>query len=125
MKAKILNALLIFTSLFGYLEWSGDSKSFLFQAEAEIFSKVLQDPVSVLHPFTVLPFIGQLLLIITLFQKTPGKKLTYAGIAGLGILMLLIFVVGILSMNYKIFLSTLPFLSIAGVAIRDLRKKKV
>ena len=39
MKPKILNALLIVTSLLGYLEWSGDSHTFLFQAEAEILYK--------------------------------------------------------------------------------------
>lgn len=33
MKGKIFNIILIITSLFGYLEWSGDSHSFLFQAE--------------------------------------------------------------------------------------------
>jgi len=125
MKAKILNALLVLTSLFGYLEWSGDSQSFLFQVEVEILSKGFQDPLSVLHPFTVLPFAGQILLLFTLFQKTPGRKLTYAGIAGLGILMLLIFVIGILSMNVKIFISTLPFIILAIIVIRMNRKNRM
>jgi hypothetical protein len=125
MKARILNALLVFTSFFGYLEWSGDSKSFLFQAEAEILSKAFKDPASVIHPFIVLPFLGQLLLILTLFQKNPGRVLTYAGIGGIGLLMLLILLVGILAMNYKIFLSTLPFLILGIVAIRHQRKRMV
>jgi hypothetical protein len=123
MKARILNALLLFTSFFGYLEWSGNSKSFLFQAEAEILSKAFTDPVSVIHPFTVLPFVGQLLLVITLFQKNPGRILTYAGIAGIGLLMLLILLVGILAMNYKIVISTLPFLGVGVFTIRELKRK--
>lgn len=50
MKSKILNFLLIITSLLDYLEWSGNSSSFLFQANGEIFSKFFADPISVLHP---------------------------------------------------------------------------
>ena len=124
MKGKILNALLILTSLIGYLEWSGDSSSFLFQAEAEIFSKLFSDPQSVLHPFTVIPFIGQLLLAVTLLQKKPGKVLTYTGILALGFLMMFLFVIGWMSMNYKIIGSTVPFLLVAVMTVIHLRKRK-
>lgn len=124
MKIKFLNLLLIITSLFGYLEWSGNQRMFLFEAEAEIFSKLLIDPVSVLHPFTILPLLGQLLLVFTLFQKTPSKLLTYSSIAGIGLLLLFMFLIGIISMNYKIILSTVPFLTIAVITIIQLRKVK-
>lgn len=124
MKGKILNALLILTSLIGYLEWSGDSSSFLFQAEAEIFSKLFSDPQSVLHPFTVIPFIGQLVLAVTLLQKKPGKVLTYTGILALGFLMVFLFVIGWISMNYKIIGSTVPFLVVAVLTVIHLRKRK-
>lgn len=69
MKSKLLNFLLIVTSLLGYLEWGGDNHIFLFKAEAEILSKLFTDPLSVLHPFTLLPLAGQIILLITLFQK--------------------------------------------------------
>ena len=121
MKSKLLNILLIVTSLFGYLEWGGDNHSFLFQAEGEVLAKLFTDPVSVLHPFTLLPIIGQVLLLITLFQKQPSRLLTYAGIAGLGILMSFIFLVGVLSLNFKIILTALPFLVVAIVTIRYYR----
>lgn len=124
MKSKILNVLLIITSLVGYLEWSGDSSSFLFQAEAEIFSKLFSDPKSVLHPFTVIPFIGQLLLVFTLFQKNPSRILTYTGIFALGFLMVFLFVIGLISMNLKIAGSTVPFLAIAVITLIHLRRKK-
>ncbi len=122
MKSKLLNLLLIVTSLFGYLEWGGDNHSFLFQAEGQVLAKIFTDPASVLHPFTVLPIIGQLLLLITLFQKEPGKILTYAGIAGLGILLFFIFLVGALSLNFKIMLTALSFLVLAFITIRHYRK---
>ena len=76
MKGKILNALLIVSSLFGFLEWGRNYKMFLFQLEAEIVTKFFKDPISVLHPFTILPFLGQVILLITLFQKSPSKLLT-------------------------------------------------
>jgi len=105
----------------GYLEWGGDNKSFLFQAEGEIFSKLLTDPASAIHPFTMLPLAGQLLLLATLFQKRPGKKLTFIGIAGIGVLLVFMFVIGLMSLNYKIILSTAPFLIVGVVTIRHHR----
>lgn len=123
MKSKISNLLLIITSLFGYLEWGGNSHSFLFQAEGEIFSKLFTNPNAVLHPFTLLPMIGQLLLVITLFQKTPSKILTYISIGGLGILLAFMFIIGIISLNFKIILSTIPFIIIATVTILNFRNK--
>lgn len=124
MKDKILNFLLIITSLIGYLEWSGDSHTFLFQAEAEIVYKLLTNPTSVIHPFILLPLIGQILLLITLFQKSPGKILTYISIFGLGILLGFMFVIGLISLNYKILFSTIPFLIVTILTIRNLKKSK-
>jgi hypothetical protein len=110
MKAKILNALLLVTSLFGYLEWGGNNHLFLFQAEGEIFSKLISDPKSVIHPFILLPIIGQALLLITLFQKTPQKLISYISIGSLGVLLAFMLIVGIMSLNLKIIVSTIPFL---------------
>lgn len=123
MKSKILNILLIFTSLLGYLEWGGNSHSFLFQVEGEIFLKLFSDPVSVIHPFTVLPMIGQVVLMTTLFQKKPGMLLTFTGIAGIGILMALMFLIGIMSLNLKIIFSTIPFMVVTLITIRHHRNQ--
>jgi hypothetical protein len=124
MKSKILNLLLVFSSLLGYLEWGTDNHSFLFQAESEIISKLFSDPGSAIHPLTILPLIGQLLLLFTLVQKTPSRRLTYWGMAGLGILLLVVLLVGILGRNYNVALSTLPFWVFAYLRIRDLRKSR-
>lgn len=124
MKARIFNALLIISSLFGYLEWGQTNHKFLFQAEAEIFTKFFTEPLKILHPFTVLPFLGQLLLLITLFQKKPSKILTYFGIGGIGILLALMFFIGCIELNLRILLSTVPFLVLAVLTIRQFRKMK-
>lgn len=122
-KSKLFNALLILSSLFGYLAWGQGKHTFLFQVEAEIISKIFTDPLSVLHPFTVFPFLGQILLLATLFQRRPRKILTYTGIAGIGILMALIFFIGCLNFNFRIFISSIPFFTIAFFTIRFQRKK--
>lgn len=123
MKSKLLNLLLILTSFAGYLEWGEDRHLFLYQAEIEIFSKLFTDPMSVIHPFTILPLLGQIALLITLFQKQPGKILTLAGIGGISVLLILMLVIGIMSWNIKIILSTLPFLITAIVAISHFKRR--
>ncbi len=109
MKSKILNLSLILTSLLGFLEWGTDQKQFLFQMEAEIVSKLFTDPMSVIHPLTILPLAGQILLFITLFQTKPNNVLTFAGIGGIGLLLGILFIIGLIDFNYKIFFSTIPF----------------
>ncbi|MBK7302350.1 MAG: hypothetical protein IPI90_03670 [Saprospiraceae bacterium] len=125
MKSKILNLLLIVTSLFGYLEWGGNNSILLFQAEADIISKLFTDPTSVIHPFILLPLVGQILLLVSVFQNKPSHLLTYIGIACLALLLGFMFVIGILGLNYKIIFSTLPFLVVAGTAIFHYRKIKM
>jgi hypothetical protein len=124
MKSKIFNLLLIISSLFGYLEWGKGQHMFLFRIEAKIFSKFFGDPLSVLHPFVLLPFIGQVLLLVSLFQKTPYKILTYSGIGGIGLLLALVFLVGCLSRNPAIIGSTVPFAVVAFLTIRNLRNTR-
>ena len=118
MKSKAYNFLLIVTSLIGYLEWSGNNHAFLFQAEVEIISKLFTGPTAVLHPFTVLPMIGQFILLVTLFQNKPNKIWTFISVGCLGLLLGFMFVIGLISLNYKIVFSTIPFIVVAGLTIR-------
>jgi len=104
------------------MQWSGNNHMFLFQAEWELLKKSIEEPASVLHPLTVLPFLGQLLLLITLFQKQPNKILTLIGIAFIGMLLGLLFLIGIMSLNLRILFSTLPFLILAVLTFTAVRK---
>lgn len=124
MKSKILNFLLIIFSLFGYLEWSGNQHIFLFEAEIEIFSKLFTSPKSVFHPFIILPIAAQFILLFTLFQNKPSKKLTYISIFSLGILFGFMLFIGLISLNYKIALSTIPFIVVSIVTMLHHRKFK-
>ncbi len=123
MKKRVLNGCLILTSLLGYLEWGGDNRMFLFQAEIEVLTKLFQDPLSAAHPFTLLPLFGQLILLFTLFQKIPGRLLTFIGIGCLSVLLLFMFLIGVISFNYKILLSTVPFIITAILTMIEIRKK--
>lgn len=114
MKAKILNALTLLFSMLAYLEWGNGQSSHLFQMEWEILSKVVTDPLSVIHPFIILPLFGQILLLYSLFQKSPGRKLSLIAILSLALLVVLIFAIGLMEMNIKIIGFSLPFIIIAG-----------
>jgi hypothetical protein len=123
MKSKLFSILLLITSLLGYLEWSGNNHTFLFQAEIEIISKLFTNPTAVLHPFTIIPLLGQSILLITIFQSKPNKTLTFLGIGAIGILLVFMFLVGIMALNYKIIISTIPFILFSITTIRYYKKK--
>jgi len=125
MKSKFLNLLVVLTSLFGYLEWGGNNHAFLFGAEAGILLKLFTSPASVSHPFVMLPLAGQLMLLISLFQKSPGKILTYSGIGCLAVLLLFMFAIGLLSLNMKVIFSTVPFIAVSIFTIRHYRESVV
>ncbi|TNE65202.1 MAG: hypothetical protein EP344_03115 [Bacteroidetes bacterium] len=124
MKSKFLNLGLILSSLIGYLKWGTDQSMFLFEGERDILVKLFTDPVSVLHPFVLLPLFGQVLLLVTLFQKEPGIRLTYIGMACIGILLLLIFLIGLMNIDHQILLSATPFLVLCIWTIRHHRAQK-
>ena len=120
---KILNLMVVTASLLGYLQWGKGDHMFLFQAETEILMKLFTNPGSVIHPFILLPLAGQLMLLFTLFQQQPSKELTLLAIAALGSLLLLIFFIGIISVNWKIIFSIIPFLIVGIQTIRIHLKK--
>ena len=119
---KLLNLLLLVTFPFGYLEWGKDNHQYIFQAAIEIFTKAGDNIGNVFHPFILIPFAGIILIIYTLFQPVPNRKLTYTGLACLSLLMLLLFLIGIIGPNFKILLSTIPFLTVGVFIILNSRK---
>jgi hypothetical protein len=121
---KLLNLLAILSFQIGYLAWGTDKSLFVFQAEALLLNKAITNPTSVMHPFILIPLLGQLLLIVTLFQKEPSKAMTFIGIACLALLMLMLLFIGVSVPNGKILISALPFF-ILFVLILRIHKKQV
>lgn len=122
MKIKILLFLLLLSSLIGYLEWGQGNASFLYETEWVMLKKIFTDPQSVLHPFTLLPFAGQLLLLISLFLKKTNKKLIYSGIICLAVLLIFMMFVGLLALNFKIVLSIIPFIFFSIAVHRQIKR---
>jgi hypothetical protein len=102
--------LILLAFLVCYLEWSGGNSGFIFKMEYDLFSKDFK-PANFFHPMILLPLAGQLCLLFSLFYQ--NRKLIIAAIILLSVLVLMIFLVGILSLNFKIIASTLPFLGLA------------
>lgn len=115
--SRILNLGLFLSFMICYLEWGGGNNGFIFQMEYEVIRQLFSGG-SVLHPLTILPFAGQILLLITLFQRTPNRRLTILSMILLGSLVLMILLVGILSLNLKILFSVLPFLIFSYLIIK-------
>lgn len=123
-RVKFLNLLLLLTSLMGYLQWGGNNHMFLFRIEMEVITGIFSNPLAHIHPFIILPIIGQLFLLITIFQNTPSLILTVSGTLSLTSLLGFIFIIGILSREPKILLSTIPFLTIATYNIWHVIKSR-
>jgi hypothetical protein len=113
---KLLNLGLILTSLAGYLEWGTDQRQFLWQMELEVLSRVVSAPASVIHPFTVIPLAGQALLLLTLFQRRPSRRLSLIGLSCLALLFAFMLFIGVIGANHRIALSAVPFLALAVAA---------
>lgn len=116
---RVLNFGLLLSFLVGYLEWGTDKNTFIFQAEYELFSKILESPLTFLHPFILVPFCGQILLLYIIIKGDSTKLLTLIALASLGVFMLFLLFIGLLSKNFKIIISTLPFLIMATIIIRN------
>ena len=121
MKTKLLNLGLILSSFIGYLEWGTDQSNMLILMEWELIKLFVTDPLSALHPFTIIPMLGQILLLITLFQKTPDRLLSYLGLGFLSLLLLMVLLVGFLAMNFMIIASALPFVVTGVLSLLHLR----
>jgi hypothetical protein len=123
MKRKLLIFLLLLTSLLGFLEWGGDHHGFLFELEAGLFKTIFKNPLAMLHPLILLPLAAQIILIVLLFKK-PERILIYLSIGGIGLLMIMILLAGISSKNMKMVISTLPFILVALITLKEIKKEK-
>lgn len=119
---RVINLLILLTSMLGYLEWGNGQSAFLGEVEWLLLSGHASSVSDFGHPFIYLPLLGQLLVLIAVFQKIPGRRLATVGLALIAVLLLLVSVVGLISLNPRIFGSTLPFFA---VSIWHLRRKQV
>ncbi|WP_462250725.1 hypothetical protein [Ekhidna sp.] len=122
-KSKLLNIGLLISSLIVYFEWGGDHSTFLYKIEWDLMAKTLSEPTSLLHPFIILPFIGQILLLVTLFQKQSSRKLSLIGMILLGFLIYFVFVIGIFALNFKISGLAFPYVLLSFMSVKHHRMR--
>ncbi len=122
MNHRIYNALIIASSLLGYLQWGDGQWAFLIKMEWDLIKEAFTNPLVFFNPVVLIPMVGQVFLITATIKKRPNKYLTYSGIACVGLLFGLIFYSGFLAHIYWIPLSTLPFFVLSFLTIRYYRK---
>jgi hypothetical protein len=120
---KLLNLFLLLAFLIGYLEWGTGTSAFIVQAEADIFMKAKANPIELLHPFVLIPLMGQLIMLYTLFQNIPTRALSLTGLACLSTVMLFLLFIGIITGNVRIIASTTPFLVIGILILMSNRRR--
>lgn len=120
---RIWNILLLISFLFGYLEWGKNQHLFIYQAIAELYEKGKINPLSVLHPFIILPFVGMLLFLYTVFQKTPNRIITIIGAICMSSIMVMILIIGVLVPNFKMLGSVAPYFIIAFFVFKSQWRK--
>jgi heme A synthase len=112
MRQRLLNIGILLSFLVCYLEWGGGHSAFVAQVHYQVLVGK-PEAQNFVHPMIALPFLGELLLLFTLFQQRPSRRLTTIGIVLMSVFVLLLALIGVLSKNVKIGLSTLPFLTLA------------
>ena len=110
--SRFISLALLLSFLVCYLEWGKDQSAFLFEIEYSLLSGD-KDFHTFIHPLIFLPFIGQLILLYSLFRKVTDKRITIIGWTLLGLLVALILIVGLLTLDLKIIGSTIPFILVS------------
>lgn len=121
---RLLNFLLFLSFQICYLEWPPHNSIFVFQAIFEIFSKTENLVDNFTHPIILLGLLTQLLLLLGALNPIMNKKINAIGILLLSLLVLLFLLISILSLNLKMFLATLPYLSIMVYFFWNYKKLK-
>ncbi|MFN0215390.1 MAG: hypothetical protein ACKVT2_14125 [Saprospiraceae bacterium] len=111
---KIALSLTILSFFFCYLEWGSNQSSFIYEVAYQVLFQADSYQSNFSHPLILLPFVGLLILLVLLFQKSPQRRWVITGLLLPGILVLFILLVGILAGNIKITASTVPFLASAA-----------
>jgi len=107
----------------GYLEWGKNNHAFIFTMEADVFLNAVHHPVTLLHPFILIPLLGQIIILYACIQKTPNKILNIIGVAGLSVLIFGLFFIGVIALNVKVICSTIPFVITSIFAVRYILKQ--
>lgn len=116
---------LFISFFFCYLEWGKEESAFVYEIAYQVLFRTGDKVNTFSHPLVLLPFLGQLTVLVALFLKPPKKWMVITGVALMGTLVLMVLTAGALSQNWKIVLSTVPFTGSAVWSIWSFKKKAV
>jgi hypothetical protein len=109
--------------LFCYLEWPNHS-AFVCKIAYLILFEQSDKVSSFAHPLVLLPFLGQLLVMINLFLPKPKKWMVITGMAMMGLLVFMLVLAGVFGGSWKMVLATVPFWAAAGWCWQVFNQKK-
>ncbi|AWM14993.1 hypothetical protein DI487_14785 [Flavobacterium sediminis] len=105
-----------------YLEWGHGHSAFLFQVAYTIFFEKLS-VTNFFHPLVFGSFLALLVLIISLFANIH-QKIERIAIILLTLLVVFFLFIGVISLQYKVALSTFPYLFFANYYFKNASKAK-
>lgn len=120
----IVNIGLVIAFSICYMQWGNNNSAFIAQVEYQLLFKEKNILQAVTHPLIAAGLIGQLLLLYSAIAVKAKKIIPVIAIALLSLVVLLILVAGILSVNYKMILSTIPFITLSVFFFYKFRKAK-
>lgn len=105
---KIILGLFV-SSFFGYLEW-GNQSQFIAEIEFNLLIKITQTVEALIHPFILLPLLGQIVLLVSFLLPKPKIWFVIIASSGIALLFLMLLLIGILNSNLKMTCCSFPFL---------------
>jgi hypothetical protein len=121
-RRRIFALLTLVSTLFGFMEWGGGNSTFVFSAEREVLRKIFENPISVFHPLIILPFVGQMILVISVIIPGINRWISISGIICAGLLFIMILLTGLFTLNVEVILSVMPFFIFSFMYLRSLNK---
>jgi low temperature requirement protein LtrA len=120
---KVLNLALLLAFQFCYLHWPPNNSMFIYNVAYELLTNTNHLVDNLMHPIILLGIGAQILLLLGAILPDFNSKFNTFSVLLLGTLVLLFLVVGILSANFKIIISTVPFLGMAVLYFAKLKSK--
>lgn len=124
-KKQLLAAGLFISFFFGYLEWGTGNTAFVYEGFLEVISNAQRLKSNFTHPLIVLPLIGQIIFLVSSFNKSLKNKWLITALVLTGLLFIMILLAGILSTNFKIIVSALPYLIFAIAMVQTIQKERI
>lgn len=122
---SILYLLLILGFSCCYMTWGVNQTAFVFQVEYLVFTEKDHITSNFSNPLILAGSLAQLILVLAIFHLIKNKYVIMFAIGMLDIIVLLILLAGLLTVNWKIIISTLPPICFSVMLYKELYNTKL